>query len=116
MRHKKGYRKLNKASDQRKALLISLARGVFQCGKITTSKMRALEARKLVEKIIALAKKGDMYSRRKAYSLLPSSGVIKEIFLQSPERFKNYSGGATRITNLGSRRGDASKMVMLELL
>lgn len=116
MRHKKGYRKLNKATDQRKALLVSLARGIFQSGKIKTSKKRALEARKVVEKIVALAKKGDIVSRRLAYSILPSSIIIKEVFLEAPERFKNYAGGVTRITNLGSRRGDASKMVMLELL
>lgn len=116
MRHKKGYRKLNKATDQRKALLLSLARGVFQSRKIKTSKKRALEARRIIEKIVALAKKGDVASRRIAYSILPSRTIIKEIFLEAPEKFKNNAGGVTRITNLGSRRGDASPMVILELI
>lgn len=116
MRHKKGYRKLNKPTDQRIALLRSIVGELLREGRIITSKTRALESRRLAEKIITLAKKDDLSSQRKALSCLPNAPVIKEIFISAKERFKERNGGYTRITKLGRRRGDATQMVLLELL
>ena len=116
MRHRRAQRKLSKPTDQRIALLRGLTLSLFKYGKLSTSKARALETRSFVDKIVALAKKGDLASRRKALSILPSKEIIKQVFAEAPERFKNNTGGVTRITALGSRRGDDAKMVLLELV
>lgn len=116
MRHRKGYRKLSKATDQRIALLRSLTLSLIKEGKIKTSKKRGQEVRKVVEEIIALSKKGGLSSLRKAVSIVPSRGAIAEFFKAAPERFKAHTGGCTRITVIGTRRGDAADMVLLELL
>jgi large subunit ribosomal protein L17 len=116
MRHKKAYRKLGKPTDQRLAMLKSITMGLFLNGKVKTSKARAQEARFFVEKIVALAKKGDLSSVKKALSIIPNKTIIKEVFATAPERFKDNPGGVTRITKTGSRRGDNAKMVLLELI
>ncbi len=115
MRHRKGYRKLSKATDQRKALLISLATAVIKNGKIVTSKQRAKEARKVIEKVVALSKRGGLANLRKAKSILPDRSTL-EFFKSAPTRFADKAGGCTRITHVGLRRGDAAEKVVLELI
>ena len=116
MRHKKAYRKLSKPTDQRLAMLKSITLGLFKNGKVKTSKARAQEARFFVEKIVALAKKGGLSSVKKALSIIPNKSIIKEVFSTAPARFKNNPGGVTRITKIGSRKGDNAMMVLLELI
>lgn len=116
MRHRKGYRKLSKATDQRKAMLRAMSLGLIKSGKIVTSKDRAKETRKVVEKIIALAKKGGLINLRKALAVLPNKTEVTEFFKAAPERFKGNAGGATRLTGMASRRGDNADMVTLEFV
>ncbi len=116
MRHKKAYRKLGKPTDQRLAMLKSITAGLLKNGKVSTSKARALEVRFFAEKLVALSKKGDLFSKRKALSMIRDKALVKELFATAPERFKDNKGGVTRITKTGSRRGDNAKMVLLELI
>jgi large subunit ribosomal protein L17 len=116
MRHAKGNSKLSKPTDQRVALLRSLALSLMMSGKIKTSKPRAKEARKLVEKIVGLSKKGGIANLRRAVEVVPNKKVVAEFFKVAPERFKGNAGGVCRIVNIGSRRGDDADMVLLELI
>lgn len=116
MRHSKGLRKLSKPTDQRIALIRALAYSLIIHGKITTSRDRAKEVRRVIEKIVALSKKGGVANLRQALKLLPHNKVVAEFFKTAPERFKNNDGGICRIINLGLRRGDNADMVMIELV
>ncbi len=116
MRHRKGIKKLSKPTDQRIALLRGLSIGLIRDGKLVTSRPRAKEAKKMVEKIIGLAKKGGLTSLRRALQIVPDKKIITGFFKTAPERFASHAGGCTRITNIGLRRGDAADMVLLELI
>ena len=116
MRHKKGIKKLSKPTDQRIALLRSLTIALIKYNKVTTSRARAKAVRVFIEKIIALSKKGGLANLRKALAIVPQKKLITEFFKTSPERFAGHQGGAVRLTNVGLRRGDASEMVLIELL
>ena len=116
MRHRKGNAKLSKPTDQRIALLRSLAIGLIKSNKLTTSRPRAKEVRKVVERLIALSKKGGLANLRKALAIVPQKKLITEFFKTAPARFATNQGGATGITNIGLRRGDAANMVVIELL
>lgn len=116
MRHRKGYKKLSKATDQRIALLRGLTLSLIKEGKIKTSKKRGQELRRMIEKLIALSKKGGLSSLRQAIAMVPSKGPVTQFFKAAPERFKSHAGGCTRLTVIGTRRGDAADMVLVELL
>ena len=116
MRHKKGIRKLSRATDQRLALLKSLVAALFKHGKITTTFMRAKAAQRLAEKIITLAKKGNLHARRRAIAKVSDPEAVKLIFEEAPERFEGKPGGYTRVTRVGFRRGDNAPQAVLELI
>ncbi|GBR76563.1 50S ribosomal protein L17 [Candidatus Termititenax persephonae] len=116
MRHKYGYNKLHKPTDQRMAMLKSLAVSLFQRNRLETTEARAKELRKLVDGIITLVKKGDLSSRRRVISLLLSDKDLVKQLYAGRERFNKRSSGYTRIIQAGSRRGDAAKMVLVELV
>ncbi len=116
MRHKKGIKKLSKPTDQRIALLRSLTISIIKYNKVTTSRARAKAVRGFVERIIALSKKGGLANLRRALAIVPQKKLITEFFKIAPERFADKNGGAVRLTNVGLRRGDASEMVLIELL
>ena len=116
MRHRKGLRKLNKATPERMALLRALSQALFKHGKIETTLVRAKEVRKFSEKIITFAKKGDLASRRMALSRMHDEAVVKNLFQIAKEKFGSRAGGYTRITKLRRRKGDAVEIALLELL
>jgi len=116
MRHSKGNRKLSKPTDQRIALLRSMALSLMINGKINTSRDRAKETRRLVEKIAALSKKGGLSNLRRSLEIIPNKKAVTEFYKTAPERFKDHAGGICRIVNIGSRRGDNADMVLLELV
>lgn len=115
MRHRHGYRKLGRATDQRMAMLRSIVSSLFERGKVTTTLAKAKEARRLAEKIVSLSKKGDLSARRQAGKVVESRLLLKNVFENMPKRFKERSSGYTRIIRIGVRRGDAAKLVILEL-
>lgn len=115
MRHLKRGRKLGTDSSHTAAMKRGLAAAVLMHDRIKTTETRAKEIRPLVDKIISLAKKGDVHSRRLAITALGDKETVASIFA-SAERFEGRDGGYTRILKLGPRKGDAAPMVILELV
>lgn len=116
MRHRKGNKKLSKATDQRLAMLRSIVRSLFRYGRVKLTLSRAKEARKLAERLIAISKMNDLAARRKVESFMGEREIVSEIFKTFPERFEGRAGGFTRIVKIGYRKGDAAPMAVLELL
>ena len=114
MRHKKGNRKLSKPTDQRIALLRSLSLSLITHSKIKTTDVRAKEAQKYVERLVTLAKKGDLHSRRLALKLLPNKDAIASLFNSIAKNYTDKNGGYTRIVKLGFRKGDSTPVSLLE--
>lgn len=124
------YRKLGRTSSQRKAMLRDLTTDVIINERIETTEARAKEVRKLVDKMITLAKKGDLASRRKAASFLRREladarieddeviveSVLDRLFDEYATRYESRNGGYTRILKKGHRRGDGAPVVILELV
>jgi len=116
MKHNITHRKLNRTTSHRKALLMNLSNSLIKHEQITTTLSKAKELRPFVEKIITLGKKGDLVSRRKAISILQDQKNTKKIFDVISERYKERSGGYTRIIKLGNRFGDNAPTAIIELV
>lgn len=116
MKHKKGHRKLAKPTDQRLALLRSLAKEVIARGQIETTLVRAKEARKMVEKLITMAKENSLFARRKAFRILQDESLVKRLFEEVAPKFADRQGGYVRIVRIGYRRGDHTEMALLSLV
>ena len=116
MKHNITHRKLNRTTSHRKALLMNLSNSLIKHEQITTTLSKAKELRPFVEKIITLGKKGDLVSRRKAISILQDQKNTKKIFDVISERYKERSGGYTRIIKVGNRFGDNSPTAIIELV
>lgn len=111
-----GYRKLNRNSSQRKAMLRSLTTGLLKNGSITTTEPKAKELKRIAEKMITLGKRGDLVSRRKALAYITDETVVTNLFEEIAPKFAERQGGYTRILKIGPRRGDGSPMVVIELV
>ena len=116
MKHNITHRKLNRTTSHRKALLMNLSNSLIKHEQITTTLSKAKELRPFVEKIITLGKKGDLVSRRKAISILQDQKNAKKIFDVISERYKERSGGYTRIIKIGNRFGDNAPTAIIELV
>lgn len=111
-----GYRKLGVKSDHRRALLRSQVTSLFKHGKIITTEPRAKEVKALAEKMITLAKRGDLAARRQVLAFVWEEGVVRKLFDTIAPRYEERSGGYTRIVKAGHRRGDGALLVVLELV
>lgn len=109
-------RKLGRSSAHRKALFRALVTSLIANDKIVTTETKAKEARSLAEKVITLAKRGDLHSRRLAAEIITQPEVLKKLFETTAGRYADRNGGYTRILKIGPRRGDAAPMVILELV
>ena len=116
MRHLKSKRKLNKTSSHRKAMLANMASALIKHEQITTTLAKAKELRRFVEKIVTLGKNGDLISRRKTISILQDNKMTKKVFDVLADRYKNRSGGYTRIIKLGNRFGDNAPTAVIEFV
>jgi len=116
MKHNITHRKLNRTTSHRKALLMNLSNSLIKHEQITTTLSKAKELRPFVEKIITLGKKGDLVSRRKAISILQDQKNTKKIFDVISERYKERSGGYTRIIKVSNRFGDNAPTAIIELV
>ena len=118
MRHQKIRHKLSRTSSHRKSLLANLCVEVIDHERIKTTEAKAKAVKPELEKLITLAKKGDLHARRQAISTLqhPDKGVIYKLFEEVAPRYTERPGGYTRILKLGPRRSDATEMVFLELV
>lgn len=114
--------KLGRNSSARKALFRDLVTDLFIHERIQTTEAKAKEVRSVAEKLITLAKRGDLHARRQAAAFVrrekvnEEQEVLEKLFTELAERYAERPGGYTRILKLGPRRGDAAPMVYLELV
>ena len=116
MRHNIKNKKLNKGSSHRKAMFMNMSNALIKHEQITTTLAKAKELRRFIEKIITLGKNGDLLSRRKAISILQDQKMSKKVFDVLADRYKNRSGGYTRIIKLGNRFGDNAPTAIIEFV
>lgn len=118
------YRTLGRTSGARKALFRSLVTDLFLYERIETTEAKAKELRKVADKLITLAKRGDLHARRQVAAFvrpetlgdISGQDAIQKLFSDIAGRYGTRSGGYTRILKLGPRRGDAAPMVFIELV
>ena len=111
-----GYRKLGRPTAHRKAMLRNLVTDLLREGRISTTDCRAKEARREAEKLITLAKRGDLHARRQALAYIYDESVVSKLFDEIAPKYADRNGGYTRILTLGPRRGDCAEVVFVELV
>jgi large subunit ribosomal protein L17 len=116
MDHRSSFNKLGRTSAHRRALLKSQATALFRYERIRTTSAKAKEARRLAEKLITRAKVDSVHNRRIAARSIDDGRVLNKLFTDIAPRYTQRPGGYTRILKMGKRFGDASEMVILELL
>ena len=115
MRHQKGGNRLSRNQSLRRATLRDLAKAVLIEERICTTRAKAKEARKFIEKLITLGKKDTLAARRAAFAILSDHGLVSQLFRETAPRFKSRQGGYTRIIPFVKRIGDNADMAFLEL-
>ena len=116
MRHRKAGSKLNRTSSHRKAMFRNMVTSLFKYDRITTTDTKAKELRSWADRLITLAKRGDLHARRQALSIVREKAVVHKLFEEAPKRFAAVSGGYTRVIKVGPRPGDAAMMSIIELV
>ena len=116
MRHGKGYRRLNRTHEHRKAMFANMACSLIEHEQIKTTLPKAKELRSIVDKLITLAKKGDLHSRRLALSKMRQEPAFAKLFATLGERYADRPGGYTRVLKAGFRYGDMAPMAIIELV
>ncbi len=116
MRHNISGRRLSRSTSQRKALFRTLATELFRHERIKTTEAKAKTIRPIAEKLITLARRGDLHARRQAARELTDPAILQKLFDEIGPRMQEREGGYTRIYKLPPRRGDAAKMALIELV
>ncbi|ATG44778.1 50S ribosomal protein L17 [Phaeobacter piscinae] len=116
MRHARGYRRLNRTHEHRKALFSNMAGSLIEHEQIKTTLPKAKELRPIIEKMITLAKRGDLHARRQAASKLKEDKDIAKLFEVLGPRYKDRQGGYVRILKAGFRYGDMAPMAIIEFV
>jgi len=116
MRHGKAGKRLGRTGSHKKAMVRNMVTSLFEHERIVTTTPKAKEVRKVADKMITLAKRGDLHARRQALSFIQSKDVVAKLFNEIQEQFADRNGGYTRIIQTGQRRGDAAPMAILELV
>ena len=116
MRHANRGRKLGRTAEHREALLRNMAISLFRHGRINTTTEKAKELRPFAERLITLAKRGDLHARRLAARDIADRDVLVQLFDSIAPRFAERPGGYTRVLKLGHRRGDGAELAMIELV
>ena len=116
MRHGKSGRKLGRTSSHREAMYRNMVTSLFEHERIVTTEQKAKELRPIAEKMITLAKRGDLHARRQAMSYIRRKDVVAKLFDEIQEQFAERNGGYTRIVKTGIRKGDAAAMAIIELV
>lgn len=116
MRHGKSGRKLNRTSSHRKSMFANMAAALIKHEQIVTTLPKAKELKPFTDKLITLAKKGDLHARRQAISKVRDEAQVKKLFDVLGERYKERSGGYTRVLKAGFRYGDSAPMAVIELV
>lgn len=115
MRHLKSGRKLSRSGAHRKAMLRNLVTSLFEHEQVRTTDAKAKELRRVADRLVTLAKRGTLDARRRAAAYVRTKSVVRKLFSEVAERFRNRPGGYTRIVKLGYRHGDAARMSVIEL-
>jgi len=115
MRHLKSGRKLNRSSSHRHAMWRNMVTSLLQHEHLQTTDAKAKELRRFAERMITLGKRGTLHARRQALAFVRSRPVVAKLFDDIAPRFSTRPGGYTRITKLGTRRGDAAPLSLIEL-
>ena len=110
------YRKLGRDSSARKALLRGIVTSLFQHERIETTEAKAKELRKVADKMLTLAKRGDLHARRQVMAYMMDEDVVKKLCDDVAPKYTDRQGGYTRIIKAGVRQGDAAPMVIIELV
>ena len=116
MRHRRSVNKLGRTYSHRKALLANLATSLLEHKSITTTTVKAKEARGVVERLITFAKKGDLASRRQVLRVIRNKELVKELFENIAPKYADRPGGYTRVIKIGNRQGDNASMAVFELV
>ena len=116
MKHRRGFNPLERMASHRKALHRNMVTSLFRYERIRTTKTKALAIKRSAEKLITRAKEDTVHNRRIVSSRLFDEGIVAKLFTNIAARMKERPGGYTRIIKLGERPGDASEIVILELV
>ena len=116
MRHRVHTFKIGRTGAHRRAMLANMVCSLIEHGQITTSLVKAREARRVAEKMVTLGKKGDLHHRRLAISTLRKADMVAKLFAEIAPAYEGRQGGYTSIIKLGKRRGDACEMCILKFV
>ncbi|MBN1104981.1 MAG: 50S ribosomal protein L17 [Deltaproteobacteria bacterium] len=116
MRHRKAGRKLSRNSSHRKAMLRNIVTSLFRHEQIETTEAKAKELRPVAEKLITLAKRGDLHARRQALAYLEEKSTAHKLFDEMKDRYLDRQGGYLRIVRKGNRKGDGAPITVVQLL
>ncbi len=116
MRHRKEGRKLGRTSSHREAMLRNMTVSLFQHERIETTTAKAKELRPYAERLITLAKRGDLHARRLAARKVEDAGALAKLFDNIGPRYAERAGGYTRVLKTGFRKGDGAEMALVELV
>lgn len=116
MRHRNAGIKLGRTSSHREAMFRNMVTSLFKHDRIRTTDVKAKELKRWADKIITLAKQGDLHSRRQVLAVVREKDVVHKLFAEAADRFGSISGGYTRIVKAGNRPGDAAPVSIVELI
>jgi large subunit ribosomal protein L17 len=116
MRHARGYRRLNRTHEHRKALFANMAGSLIEHEQIKTTLPKAKELKRVIDKLITLGKKGDLHARRLAAAQLKEDKDVAKLFEVLGPRYKERNGGYSRVLKAGFRYGDMAPMAIIELV
>ncbi len=116
MRHGIAHRKLNRTASHRKAMFANMAASLIEHEQIVTTLPKAKEMKPFMDKLITLAKRGDLHARRQAVSKVRNEAAVKKLFEVFGERYKDRDGGYTRVLKAGFRHGDNAPRAVIELV
>jgi large subunit ribosomal protein L17 len=115
MRHLRTIKTLNRTKSHRRALLMNLANSLLNHESIKTTSMKAMELRRVADRLITLAKRKDMHSMRLAFGFLRDKAMVRKLFSDIGDRYTAINGGYTRVLKIGNRKGDNAPMALIEL-
>jgi len=116
MRHRKSGRKLGRTSSHRKAMFANLAASLIKHEQIVTTLPKAKDLRPIVDKLVTLAKRGDLHARRQAIAELGDVGTVQKLFETIGPRYGSRNGGYTRVLKAGYRYGDSAPVAVIEFV
>jgi len=116
MRHRRNTDKLGMAKSRRESVLANLASGLILHSKVDTTLERAKAGQRFTERLISMARRGDLHARRLVFSRLRDKAAVDKLFTELGPRYADRAGGYTRVVKLGPRRGDGAERARLMLV